>query len=979
MKKSILLILLFFSFQVYAKHIGNITAQKVASSFYKYQAIQTTDYSILETIQEQINGTTTYYVFNFNAGGFVMVAADDAVSPILGYSLTGKFDKNNLPPNANYWFGKYSEDINQIAISNTVNLEAKKQWEKILDGNFSKSKSMVSPLCTTKWDQGCYFNELCPYDTLGSCNHATTGCVATAMAQIMKKWNYPATGSGTHSYLSAYYGTLSADFGNTNYQWPLMVDSLAAQNIPVATLMYHCGVSVDMIYGPGGSGAYVIPQPFFDYFKYSLNAKLVYTFNYDSIGWINMLKSELDASRPVLYAGFPPPPMPTGHAWVCDGYDNNDFFHFNWGWSGNSDGYFSMFNFVYSEDNHAIIQISPPIVCDVLPKQLISPVPGVFTIPETIQVKVANYDTIAHSNIPISYIVDGGTAVLDTITSTIPPLSDIIFQFQQPYNFYTSTGHVFDIKVITSFGCDLNPMNDTLIKSVEGVLACETPPYSMNFENPNAFIGWEVEDVNNDSTSWSVGQPGGNFEPTAAFYFSNSTNAANDFLISKCINLEASKVYKLSYWYKAQVTPWAEENLKLYIGNAPNSAAMVTVLQDLPNLVNVTFSEAEVFVTVPTNGSYYFGWKCYSDAYMSILVIDDINITEVNLFDAAVTEKISPNSNCDLTDENIIVKVRNYCSTPIINVPISYSVNGGSIINEIIPGPIAPASYIDYTFATPVNLSASGTFNIKVFSGMLGDTIPSNDTISFDITNIIGGTAPFTMGFEPTDDFFGWQIENTNNDSYSWNIIPTNGHSGTSCLQYPYSSWDAADDWVITKCMNLQSISTYKLSFWYKAEDPSWPEKLKVNFGTIPFSANLTTNIIDLPNISNTSYLEAIAYFTVPANGVYYLGWKCYSPALMFNLYLDDINITDITVDIPQSDNFNNISVYPNPAKNSITITGVENYEITILNVQGQILKTVLHSKSIESIDVSEFADGLYFLILENDNNQIQKKIEVQH
>lgn len=182
-------------------------------------------------------------------------------------------------------------------------------------------------------------------------DRTVSGCVATAMAQVMKYWDYPATGTGFHSYNHQSYGTQSANFGGTTYNWAAMADNVTSTNDAVATLMYHCGVSVDMNFGvaqTGGSGAFVIEDAspvqhcteyaMKTYFGYDVNTlQGVLRSNYSTSGWVQMLKGELDGGRPIIYAGFG---NGGGHAWVCDGYDTNDFFHMNWGWGGNSDGFF---------------------------------------------------------------------------------------------------------------------------------------------------------------------------------------------------------------------------------------------------------------------------------------------------------------------------------------------------------------------------------------------------------------------------------------------------------------------------------------------------------------------------------------------------------------------------------------------------------------------------------------------------------------
>ncbi len=284
-----------------------------------------------------------YYVFSSGSSGFVIVSGDDQVFPILGYSGESAFDLNNIPHNVQKWLEEYKiqiRDVIDLEIPATPEIE--EAWENYTKGvSATHAKAAgVGPLVKTKWNQAPYFNSQCP-------GNSPTGCVATAMAQIMKYWNYPATGSGFHSYNHNRYGTLSANFGSTTYQWNAMPNTLSGNNSAVATLMYHCGVSVDMDYSPQSSGAYVISDmspvqhcseyALKTYFGYKKSIRGVERIDYSQSQWINLLKNELNAGRPMLYAGFG---SGGGHAFVCDGYDNNDYFHFNWGWGGSFDGYF---------------------------------------------------------------------------------------------------------------------------------------------------------------------------------------------------------------------------------------------------------------------------------------------------------------------------------------------------------------------------------------------------------------------------------------------------------------------------------------------------------------------------------------------------------------------------------------------------------------------------------------------------------------
>ena len=314
-------------------------------------------------------GYSEFYIFNNEDGkGFVIIAADDCVTPILAYSYDNNFAAENLPPNLKEWLDGYAEQI-QIAVEMRVTAtgEIRTDWESLRRGKNLpiRTDRRVYPLITTTWDQHPLYNESCPYSNYYS-QLTLTGCVATAMAQIMKYWEYPLQGTGEHTYTHTAYidnlgryhdamGELSANFGNTIYDWENMPVALSSSSTSIqinaiAELMYHCGVSVEMDYGVsgvGGSGAQILSYNGYQYFEYcSENAfKTFFDYkstlhgelknNYNDSQWISILKNDLDNARPILYAGYG---TNGGHAFVCDGYDNNNRFHFNWGWSGNGQG-----------------------------------------------------------------------------------------------------------------------------------------------------------------------------------------------------------------------------------------------------------------------------------------------------------------------------------------------------------------------------------------------------------------------------------------------------------------------------------------------------------------------------------------------------------------------------------------------------------------------------------------------------------------
>ena len=318
-----------------------------------------------------------FYIFNTIAvQGFVIVSADDNVSPILAYSNESNFTSNDIPVNVAEWLKGYKIQISSIIEKKiTATVEINKSWESLLAGNTISSRGSRSknPLLKTTWNQYPYYNDLCPYEPAAQ-ERTVTGCVATAMAQVMKYHNWPKTGNGFHSYSSNHYGTLSANFGSTKYNWDSMPNNLSKANIPIATLMYHCGVSANMNYGTlnaGGSGAYVISNSSNNtncaeyalktYFGYSPKLKGIKRDGYTDAQWLSLIENELNNDRPVIYVGYG---TTGGHCFVADGFDADDKMHFNWGWGGYVNGYFSVNAITpdgkeFNKSQQALIGITP--------------------------------------------------------------------------------------------------------------------------------------------------------------------------------------------------------------------------------------------------------------------------------------------------------------------------------------------------------------------------------------------------------------------------------------------------------------------------------------------------------------------------------------------------------------------------------------------------------------------------------------------
>ena len=226
-------------------------------------------------------GETCFYAFNVGESGFVIVSADDRFRPIVGYSDEGPFETENMSPELAF----YLEKIIEARTSRNAVLfdDTEQEWQSVANTGRLLSRNGgrgVDYICTTKLNQDSPYNLYAPEANGGSGNRCYAGCVATAMSQVMKHWNHPLQGTGSHSYYCQGYGMQSANFGETIYDWDHMPDRLGGatqQEIEaVALLMYHCGVAVEMQFSPSGSGAnsWDVPDAIRSHFSYSSNAEL---------------------------------------------------------------------------------------------------------------------------------------------------------------------------------------------------------------------------------------------------------------------------------------------------------------------------------------------------------------------------------------------------------------------------------------------------------------------------------------------------------------------------------------------------------------------------------------------------------------------------------------------------------------------------------------------------------------------------------
>ena len=406
-----------------------------------------------DSAAEPIDPTApSYYIFDENEsekGGFVVVAGDDLAHPVLGWSDNGNYDENDMSPEFAYWMDFLQDQIEQAQDKGVEQSpEVAAEWEQFQSGGDPVSAaSQVGPFVQTKWGQREPYNNMCP---LYNGSRSITGCVATAMAQVMNFHKWPAVGTGsTSSYTtSSLKISVPAITLNVAYDWDYMADTYnhyydsngtlfwlnnrtQRQNDAVATLMYHVGASVKMDYTPSESSAYSddVPTALRNRFGYDTSVDIKHrskytwiitpswgqvSWNYSDSEWEGMLKTEFDAGRPVYYSGRTANYDGGGHAFVCDGYNSSNEFHFNWGWNGLYDGWYRT-EAMPSEASYNHIQamvtgIKPPYIA----------VTGVSLNKSTVKLENGAYTTITATIAP-SNATNKSVSWTSSNTSTARP------------------------------------------------------------------------------------------------------------------------------------------------------------------------------------------------------------------------------------------------------------------------------------------------------------------------------------------------------------------------------------------------------------------------------------------------------------------------------------------------------------------------------------------------------------------------------
>lgn len=350
-----------------ARPVDQETAKRLGQSFVKANFEFTRQSDQLDLVQTAFSdrGEACYYIFNVEETGFVIMAADDNYRPIIGYSDRGVFNPDDMAPALADYLEVVRQGVMMASQSASPKAAVAADWAML-----EKCGRLVSRhggredvfLVQTTWNQNYPYNYFCPLGEGGPGGHCYAGCVATAAAQLMKYWDHPLHGQGSYTYTPEdhpEYGPLTVNFGEATYDWENMPNSISAsspieQIEAVAQLIYHVGVSVDMNYRPSSSGAVTgkLCQTMPAYFFYTNQMDNLYREDYTHEDYMQLIIDAIDMSWPMVHRG-------GGHAYVLDGYNDNDMVHFNWGWSGSSDGWFNIDEHGYTDGQSVIYNYVP--------------------------------------------------------------------------------------------------------------------------------------------------------------------------------------------------------------------------------------------------------------------------------------------------------------------------------------------------------------------------------------------------------------------------------------------------------------------------------------------------------------------------------------------------------------------------------------------------------------------------------------------
>lgn len=396
-----------------------------------------------------------------------------------------------------------------------------------------------------------------------------------------------------------------------------------------------------------------------------------------------------------------------------------------------------------------------------------------------------------------------------------------------------------------------------------------------------------------------------------------------------------------------------------------------------PKIVDVDISavadnQATVYVRFRNIGDYDYYW-----------MVDDIQLYEAASFDGSVVFATTNFNGCTLgAAENITMVITNPGVSDISNFTAGYIINGGSPVTETVTDTLSSGDTLIYTFTTTADLSVAQVYNIDAFVSVTSDGNTANDTSSTSTTSydpVMIGLGPSFMGFEASEDYSAWTVQDIDGDGFTFDVTSINPHTDTFCLRKIGNTLDD-DNWLYSQCTDLVGFTTYKIDFWYRILDVANPCSLEVYLGSTNDTSAMTQNL-SICALADTGWQNSVNFFTVPSTGTYYFGFHFYSNLGFGN---SSMRVDDILIDIASAVNDNNqlqsVYVYPNPSSGIFNINSSEkgNSILTITDLTGRIIYSKQYSGAIhDAINLSDKAHGIYTLKLSGEKGVFTKTISI--
>jgi PKD repeat protein len=876
-------------------------------------------------------GKTLYYVFSFpEHEGFIIVAADDRVPPVLGYSLTGTCQVTPEPPAYTGFMQAIEKEILTAISGNTPPLEATtEKWKDLESSPFfvEKPVHMIPPLIATRWDQGCFYNAGCPNDTAAAttCLHALAGSGAVAMAQIMKYYQYPAHGTGEHGYTHPKYGIQYANFGATSYNYSAMPDSLTGPDDMVSALVYQVGVAQNMNFNVtfSSSDSAAIDSAFVKYFGYPETSAWKWSANYAAADWLTMLKTELDASHPLIYHSFD---LNGRHNfYICDGYQDAGYFHFNWGWGGAYDGYYYL-DSLFPGGNYTIGQGA-----------IFNLAPGTQT--------------------PDSYLMD-----FESVTDFSLTFNDWTVKDMDHHDTYGFTNFTF--------------------------------PHQ--FE-PLAFLCFNPAQVVPSMATDQAIQPHGGQRFGACF--SSNPPSNNDWFISPQIQLGANGNF--SFWIKSYTDKYKVDDYFVAVSTTDNNPASFTTISGTDTLHTTTAWVKKTFsLSAYNNQRVYVAIHCVSNDHY-LMMIDDLEIKT----------KGSSSVKADFSVDK---------SSPMAGESVNFtdlSVGGPTSWSWTFTGATPATSTVQNPTGIVYQTPGTHPVTLKVSNGTSSDLItkpnfisvsahPSSMSLDFE------SVADFSLTFLPwtVNDVLGGNtygiVSNTGisyifphtNDSMTYicfnpskttpamtDLLPHAGQKLGCCFSTvpsvpPAPAVTPNDKWLISPKMTL-GINP-KIEFWVKSYSTQYGNEMyNVAVSTTGLEPASFVALTATPESAPADWTKRSYDLPAYANQNVYIGIQCVTND-GFIFMIDDIAITS-TVGVAEQGKFGQFSLYPNPARDRLTLQSENAVQspvtLELINTLGEKTRSWREAvfNGTMTIGLRDVPEGMYILRITAGNETVNRKITI--